>query len=675
MSGYLMIFGSTEAFMSLLFNGVIMVGLVTLFLVYAKRFDNKKLTNQIIAGLVIGLIIFLVMLHPFEGEQKGVYYDSRNVALTISGAFFGIIPTTIGALIGIIYRIYLGGIGMLLGIIEIITGSLIGIFWPKVMKKYLPKYNYLGYYLMGLVAHLLLYVYFYVIPNDIVDNFIKNSLFLYTVIYPLFTVALALLINNLKNYYNLSEINRIQGEILSSSMNAPKNMEIYVIDNNGNYLAFNKFHVHRMKKYNQVDIQKGMNFIDLLKNPLTKERLSKAIHKAYQGIEHSTITELHLDEIKFIEERFSPLLDDQGKIIGATIFSCEVTDKVMQAKKLEKLSYYDALTGVYNRRYFEEKYIKYFEEFELYSVIFFDINGLKIINEALSHRFGDKILTLVSSTIKEVIGEKGDTCRIGGDEFVVLLPNTTYEHASELAERCKYIIDRSETEGIRVSASYGVETKKPGYKMNQLLINAENKMYTNKVSESASHRSNNIQTILKTLELIEPNVSRHSFDVGKISLEIGRKFDLSKSNLELLKMIANLHDIGKIGIDPKILNKPGKLTDEEYEIVKRHPEIGYRLLSDVPEYREIAYDILSHHERYDGKGYPNGLKGEDIPIRARIISVADAFDAMISDRPYRKAMSLQDAILEIRRNSGTQFDPLVVKYFEEVLKELYPDMV
>jgi len=135
-------------------------------------------------------------------------------------------------------------------------------------------------------------------------------------------------------------------------------------------------------------------------------------------------------------------------------------------------------------------------------------------------------------------------------------------------------------------------------------------------------------------------------------------------------MISELHDIGKIAIDDSILNKPGKLTDKEWESIKKHPEIGYRILSATPEYSEIAQDILSHHERYDGNGYPRGLKGDEIPIRARVISIADAFDAMISDRPYRKAMTSFEAIEEIKRNTGSQFDPEVSNIFVSLFEEI-----
>lgn len=168
-----------------------------------------------------------------------------------------------------------------------------------------------------------------------------------------------------------------------------------------------------------------------------------------------------------------------------------------------------------------------------------------------------------------------------------------------------------------------------------------------------------------------PSEEKHSQRVSNICRLIGKKLGLKEHDLRQLEGISSLHDIGKIAIDDRILNKPAPLTKEEWDVIKTHPEIGYRILSTSTEYAEIAYDILSHHEKIDGTGYPRGLKGDEIPLKARIISVADAFDSMISDRPYRKAMSIDDAVAELIRCKGTHFDPKIVDTLLEVIEEKY----
>jgi len=196
-----------------------------------------------------------------------------------------------------------------------------------------------------------------------------------------------------------------------------------------------------------------------------------------------------------------------------------------------------------------------------------------------------------------------------------------------------------------------------------LFILAENAMYSNKIFESQSYRNHSIKAIIKAYHEKNPREEEHSHRVSVLCEKFGQAVDMSYDDINKLKAISHLHDIGKIAIDEGILNKPGKLTSEEWEIIKQHPEIGARIISTSDEYAVIADDILAHHEHYDGQGYPRGLVGKDIPIRARMISIIDAYDAMISDRPYRKAMTHQEALQEIIKCSNTQFDPDLVDVF------------
>jgi len=162
---------------------------------------------------------------------------------------------------------------------------------------------------------------------------------------------------------------------------------------------------------------------------------------------------------------------------------------------------------------------------------------------------------------------------------------------------------------------------------------------------------------------------QHAERLAELSTRVGRMLNLMEKDLGELQLLGMLHDIGKIGIDDKILNKPGKLTEEEWVIMKRHPEIGYRIARASHKLARIADYILTHHERWDGTGYPKGLKGNDIPLLSRILAVADAYDAMTEDRVYRKAMSKEQALEEIRQNAGTQFDPLISNIFIETILE------
>ena len=202
----------------------------------------------------------------------------------------------------------------------------------------------------------------------------------------------------------------------------------------------------------------------------------------------------------------------------------------------------------------------------------------------------------------------------------------------------------------------------------EVYARAEEGMYRRKLIESQSMRNKTIQVILKTLNEANPRERIHSENVSKISRKIGAALNLSQEFLQEIEIAGLLHDIGKIIIDNKVLNKSGKLTQAEYEMVKRHPETGYHILKSADAYTSISDYVLAHHERWDGAGYPRGLEGEEIPLAARIIAVADSYEAMVAERTYRASVSHEEAVRELRRCAGSQFDPEIVQVFCEKVK-------
>jgi len=250
------------------------------------------------------------------------------------------------------------------------------------------------------------------------------------------------------------------------------------------------------------------------------------------------------------------------------------------------------------------------------------------------------------------------------------LPKTSREEAKEYIQRFRLASKSIVIKGIELSVSFGTGYQEKAIDDVNILVNeAEKEMYNNKVYEIASNRSNTIMTIINTLYLKSPREERHSSRVSELCQKIGRHYQLRDDEIKILKVMGNLHDIGKIAIDTRILDKPGTLNEEEWDEVKRHPEIGYRILSTANECAEMAEDILAHHERYDGTGYPKGLKGTEIPRRARVIAIADSFDAMTTKRTYRETFSYEEAIQEIRKNKGIQFDPEIADCFIQIIQE------
>jgi len=298
------------------------------------------------------------------------------------------------------------------------------------------------------------------------------------------------------------------------------------------------------------------------------------------------------------------------------------------------------------------------------SVIIGDVNGLKLTNDVYGHKIGDKILQEIAEIIKVSCRPQDTIARWGGDEFIIIMPNTNSEETQKIINNIRNLCANAKVHSTSVSISLGYYIKKNiDEDMDIIFKNADDYMYKQKLIETSSMRGKTINTLLHTLYEKNPREEAHSRRVSDICVTIGTAMGLSKTDINKLKVIGLIHDIGKIAINEDILSKPSKLTDIEFEEIKRHPEIGYRILSSTNELTELSEHILKHHEKLDGSGYPNGIKAKDIPLMTRILSVADAYDAMTSTRVYQNALHQETAIAELKKHSGTQFDENVVNIF------------
>jgi len=660
---------SIGIFSKLLQNIVLLFALIFIYAATNLSPGPTKIKQKILLGFVIGGFAILLMMSPWEIEQ-GLIFDTRSALFAVSGIFFGPLATLIAVVVAAVYRILLGGGGMYAGVATIISTATLGLLWFRI-RSVLPKmYIAIEYYVLGLIAHIVTLLCFLLIPWPMAFEVIRSTILLYLVLFPVVTMLLALSLNNQKQRLISTELINKQKILLQSSLDSTKTMEIFVIDANYQYLAFNQFHASNMKKNNGIEIQKGVNYIDCIKSDKMKNRIKSSIDLALSGETFKKVIEVEVNKGQYLEEIYTPIKDDKGFVTGATVFSEDVTENYLHELSILHLSYRDHLTNLYNRRYYTEELAR-LDQMRYYplTIVIADINGLKIMNDAFGHQMGDQLLIKVANIFIETFKKESRVTRIGGDEFIILMPNTTTENAHLQIEMLRNRLEEEKIMDMAISVSFGIATKNENEPIDEIIKAAEDDMYTHKLFEINSHRNETIKTIINTLHEKNPREELHSERVSSMCNLIGKALNMSIDDLKLLTLISQLHDIGKIGIDDSILNKPGKLTDKEWESIKKHPEIGYRILSTAPEYSEIAQDILSHHERYDGKGYPRGLKADDIPLRARIISIADAYDAMISERPYRKALTHDQAIEEIKINTGSQFDPVIAKIFIELFNE------
>ncbi|WP_297420973.1 HD domain-containing phosphohydrolase [Clostridium sp.] len=367
---------------------------------------------------------------------------------------------------------------------------------------------------------------------------------------------------------------------------------------------------------------------------------------------------------KDLEEYFEVRMVKKGQNEVMAILR-DITMRKQLEKNLEYLSYNDELTGVKNRRFYEEELNRLNSKENLpFTIVLGDLNGLKLINDSFGHAVGDDLIKKVAEIIKKGCRSQDIIARIDGDEFVILLSNTEASETEQIIKKINHIAKQEKVQNIDISISFGYETKRNmNEDIKEVFKKAEDYMYKRKLFESSCMRGKTVNTIMNTLNEKNEREEQHSVRVSDLCKSMGENLGFSEKNIYDLKTAGLLHDIGKIALDENILNKPSKLSDDEFEEIKRHPEIGYRILNTVNEMSEIAEYVLLHHEMWNGSGYPKGLKGENIPIESRIIAIVEAYDAMTSQRSYHNAISEKYAVEELQRNAGIQFDPELVNVF------------
>lgn len=350
------------------------------------------------------------------------------------------------------------------------------------------------------------------------------------------------------------------------------------------------------------------------------------------------------------------------------VLARDITERKKEQAEMEFLSWHDPLTGVYNRRYFESQLRD--RALTKPGIVVVDLDGLKLVNDTIGHTAGDRLLKEAAGILQRCTPSGGMAARIGGDEFVIILSHSSQAQAEAVVGAIRGLQEEYNRQQPQfpLSLSLGYEVAADeATSLCEIFRRADNLMYRQKLLHRLSSRSAIVQALMGALEAKNVETREHVDRIGELALLVARRMGYPEGRILELELFAKFHDIGKVGVADSILNKPGRLTDDERKEIERHAEIGYHIASSTPELAPIARFILKHQEWFDGNGYPLGLKGSEIPVECRIVAIADAFDAMTSDRPYRKAMSSALAVAELRRCAGTQFDPELVEIFLAVI--------
>ncbi|WP_414733050.1 HD domain-containing phosphohydrolase [Acetobacterium carbinolicum] len=372
-----------------------------------------------------------------------------------------------------------------------------------------------------------------------------------------------------------------------------------------------------------------------------------------------------------LEDSAAPIKNEKGETVGIVLVFRDVSEKNEQRKEIEYLSFHDALTGLYNRRFLEEELLRLDIEKNLpISIIMGDVNGLKLTNDIFGHAHGDVFLKKIAEVMRRVCRADDIIARWGGDEFVILLPKTTVEQAKQIKKRIKTEFARDGVQVIKGNISLGCDVKTSvDQSIMECLDSAEEKMYAAKILERDDFKSSTLDSIITTLQSDCPQEEEHAQRVSQWCHDLGVTMELPHVKIRRMKLAGYFHDIGKIVLHKDLLEENSERTAEEISEIKKHPIMGYRILNAFDDTMSLADAVLHHHERWDGSGYPKGLKGEEIPFLARVVAVANYYDRLLSAKEGEALEKNQHPLIHLEKIEG-RFDPEIKREFINMIKNI-----
>jgi len=637
--------------------------------------DYKTLSSHsILVGCVVGVFGILIMLKPFV-LATGVVFDSRSILICVTGMFFGFVPAALASFIMALYRIFTGGSGLPTGLLVILFSLLVGTLWHKYrLRSFVEKQKLLNleFLLVGFINHIGMFFIMFTMPSSLRPLVLSTMAFPILVYYPIGSYLLCLLLySQMQRFTTIKELKKSEQQFKTMFEQAPIGMSLTNLIT-GEITSVN---------------QSYLDILAMKREDLLCRRWEEITYPEDKKISAEITEKMRLgDEGPFnFDKRFirsdgsvvwtnlSLSVFDPGEegVMESLCMTIDISQRKSEEERVLYASTHDSLTDLYDRSHFETYVRDLKVEGKLpLSVVFGDVNALRIINEAFGREEGNLLLQRIASIIKKSIKPEDYASRVGGDEIALILFNTPVSDAELLIKEIREKVSELKVQNsVRTSISLGVcGMNTIEEDLNEIIKKAEKDVGNRKLMESPHMRGRAVYAIINTLHEKNKREELHSRRVSDLCEKMAQVLEMSEWQVSELKLLGLLHDIGKIAISETILNKQGKLSGEEWIEMKRHAEIGYRILIAVDDMNYLAGYVLAHHERFDGTGYPKGLKGLEIPLQSRIISIADAYDAMTAERTYRKAISVEDAAKELLKHAGSQFDPdLVVVFVEKVL--------
>jgi diguanylate cyclase (GGDEF)-like protein/PAS domain S-box-containing protein len=498
---------------------------------------------------------------------------------------------------------------------------------------------------------------------------------------PIPIIKTVLIINLNGNQYlleSITDISQYNNRVEVKLKNLEKRLKIlfeyapdayYLSDTMGNFIDGNRA-AENLVGYEREELI-GKNFLKLnillpSQIKVAAKLLAKNILRKPTGPDEFILIRKDGRQVEVEISTYPVKIENKNIVLG---IARDITERKKLEDKLKQAANHDSLTGLYSRSFFEEEMKLLSKEREIsIGLIVLDIDGLKYINDILGHQEGDKLLINLSKILLATFRPSDVIARIGGDEFAVLIRDVDNNKLNETAQRLNNNILaynqklKSYQNPIHVSAGYAIKDV-PTKKIEQVLKEADDMLFKEKIPKREDVRKSILNVIKTTMLEKDLTTEERIGRLTSLASSFSDAMNLSDEEKRKLILTTELHDIGKIVIPDDVLNKRGKLSFEDFEHIKKHPEAGYRIAMAIPEISHVAEYILYSHERWDGKGYPKELIGEEIPLISRMTLIIDAYDAITNNRPYRKASSIKQAINELKYNAGTQFDPELIDIF------------
>ncbi|MHB8097037.1 MAG: HD domain-containing phosphohydrolase, partial [Erysipelotrichaceae bacterium] len=604
----------------LLDNAALLIASTIFYQVSTYIKETYDQSSEVFDAFLFGIIGILIMSFPLV-PSPGLYIDTRSILVGLIAYIFGGKTSYFLMISLILYRLVLGGDGAFIGIVIIVSSGLLGFLFRFIDTKYFRIYSALNFYILGIVIHVIMtFCIMYMSNTDYAVAF-TNSVIPLLVIFPITTVVVGKLFIIQREQINQLQLTRF-AEKRFRSLFEQAQIGICYLDTNGFFINTNDY-FNQMFQYSSEEL-KLLNIRDLNDNTEFNQNYALTqLLKDENAVDHTVEKPLmRKDGTSFWSNvSVSRIRFNQEDIYMSTVI--DISERKKAEEMMHYLNYHDQTTGLNNRHYYEMNVNKYdTEENYPLTLIKIDINGMKLFNDAFGYEMGDTLVKRVVSLIKPIVYNADMFCRFGGSDFIILYTKVQKPYIDIIMAQINHMMTNETIQNIKVSVSSAYAMKNSiDEDLNSVLKKAEMRLSREKLIDTSSMLSRTIEIIMNSLYEKNSREMEHSKRVSYWCEKIAQRMNLDSHIVSKLRIAGLMHDIGKIGIPDSILDKPDRLTEEEFNLIRKHSEVGYRILSAANEFSEIADYILAHHERWDGMGYPKGLKGNDIPIYARIISV------------------------------------------------------